>query len=137
MTIHVDIVSAEALIYSGAAAKLVVTAHHGELCVLPGHAPLIARLRPGAMRLTDGFGHEQHFMVSSGLLEVQPHVVTVLADTVLRNDELDADSAMAAKERAEENMRCARSKRDYERCKSEAELLTLLLRQLSEARLRR
>lgn len=137
MTIHVDIVSAEALIYSGAAAKLVVTAHHGELCVLPGHAPLIARLRPGAMRLTDSFGHEQRFMVSSGLLEVQPHVATVLADTVLRNDELDAGSAMAAKARAEENMRGARSKRDYERCKSEAELLTMLLRQLSENRVRR
>jgi len=137
MTIHVDIVSAEALIYSGRATKLVVTAYHGELCVLPGHAPLIARLRPGAMRLTDTFGRERHFMVSSGLLEVQPHLATVLADTVLRNDELDADSALAAKTRAEENMRCARSKRDYERCKSEAELLTLLLRQLSEARVRR
>jgi F-type H+-transporting ATPase subunit epsilon len=137
MTIHVDIVSAEALIYSGVAAKLVVRAYHGELCILPGHAPLIARLRPGAMRLTDVAGRERHFMVSSGLLEVQPHVATVLADTVFRNDELDADSALAAKTRAEENMRCARSKRDYERCKSEAELLTLLLRQLNEARIRR
>lgn len=137
MTIHVDIVSAEALIYSGVAAKLVVTAYHGELCVLPGHAPLIARLRPGAMRLTDTFGHEQHFMVSSGLLEVQPRIATVLADTVLRSDELDAESAMLAKERAEEQMRCARSKLDYARCKSEAELLTMLLRQMSEARGRR
>lgn len=137
MRIRIDIVSAEALIFSGAAEKLVVRAHHGELCILPGHAPLIARLRPGAMRLTDASGREQHFMVSSGLLEVQPHVATVLADTVLRNDELDADSAMVAKERAEENMRCARSKRDYERCKSEAELLTMLLRQLSESRIRR
>jgi len=102
MTLHVDIVSAEKQIFSGTAEMLVATAEEGELGILPRHTPLITRIKPGEVRVKLQFGEEQVFYVSGGLLEVQPHTVTVLADTAERAADLDEAKAIEAKRRAEE-----------------------------------
>ena len=101
-TIHCDIVSAEAEIFSGEAALVVVSGEEGELGIAPRHAPLLTRIRPGQVRvvLPDDAGEEVYY-VSGGMLEVQPHVVTVLADTAVRAHDLDQASAVRAKEEAE------------------------------------
>ncbi|HMV37718.1 F0F1 ATP synthase subunit epsilon [Plasticicumulans sp.] len=102
MTLHVDIVSAEKQIFSGTAEMLVATAEEGELGILPRHSQMLARLKPGQVRVKLQFGEEQVFYVSGGLLEVQPHTVTVLADTAERAADLDEAKAIEAKRRAEE-----------------------------------
>ena len=100
-TIHVDIVSAEAEIYSGEASMLVVSGEEGELGIAPRHAPLLTRIKPGQVRVMLPEGGEEFYYVSGGMLEVQPHVVTVLADTAARASDLDEAAAMRAKEEAE------------------------------------
>ena len=102
MTIHCDIVSAEEEIYSGLVEMLVATGVLGELGVSYGHAPLLTALVPGPVRIVTQDGQEQVFYVSGGLLEVQPHTVTVLADTAERAADLDEAKAIDAKRRAEE-----------------------------------
>ena len=102
MTLHVDIVSAEKQIFSGTAEMLVATAEEGELGILPRHSQMLARLKPGQVRVKLQFGEEQVFYVSGGPLEVQPHTVTVLADTAERAADLDEAKAIEAKRRAEE-----------------------------------
>ena len=102
MTLHVDIVSAEKQIFSGTAEMLVATAEEGELGILPRHSQMLSRLKPGQVRVKLQFGEEQVFYVSGGLLEVQPHTVTVLADTAERAADLDEAKAIEAKRRAEE-----------------------------------
>ena len=104
MTLHVDIVSAEKQIFSGTAEMLVATAEEGELGILPRHSQMLARLKPGQVRVKLQFGEEQVFYVSGGLLEVQPHTVTVLADTAERAADLDEAKAIEAKRRAEETL---------------------------------
>lgn len=101
-TMHVDIVSAEAEIFSGEATMLIASAELGEVGIAPGHTPLITRIRPGEIRVQqpDG-GEELDVYVSGGILEVQPYVVTVLADTALRADDIDEAAAQKAKEEAE------------------------------------
>lgn len=119
MTLHVDIVSAEKEIYSGRAEMVFAPLVTGEVGILPRHAPLIARMKPGEVRVRTG-AEELHFYVSGGLLEVQPHMVTVLADTATRARDLDEAAALKAKERAEEALKNRQANIDY--AKAQAEL---------------
>ena len=104
-TIHVDIVSAEGEIFSGEASMVFVPAIMGDIGIAPRHAPLLTTLRPGEIRVQTPAGEEQFFYVSGGAIEIQPHIVTVLADTALRAHDLDEAAALAAKQRAEEALR--------------------------------
>jgi len=133
-TIHVDIVSAESLLYSGVAERVVVPSEMGELGILPQHAPLLARLRPGLVRVVLPGGEEESFFISSGFLEVQPHTVTILGDTVLRSRDLDESAARSAKEHAEREMSERVSPADYARLKAELQLNLSLLRAIDELR---
>ena|SRR3989344_4936484 len=119
MTVHVDIVSAEKEIYSGIAEMVFAPLVTGEVGILPRHAPLLARMKPGEVRVRTG-AEELSFYVSGGLLEVQPHVVTVLADTALRAKDIDEAAALKAKESAEEALRNRKTDIDY--AKAQAEL---------------
>ena len=101
-TLRVDIVSAEAEIFSGEATMLVATGELGELGITPRHAPLITRLKPGHVDVVLAAGERQQFYVSGGILEVQPQVVTVLADTAIRATDLDEAAAQRAKKEAED-----------------------------------
>ncbi len=121
MTIHVDIVSAEGEIFSGLAEMVYAPAVMGEVGVAPRHTPLVTQLKPGEVRVDAGGGKDmQHFYVSGGILEVQPHVVTVLADTAIRAADLDEAAAQEAKRRAEEAM--ADRSAEFEYAKAQAEL---------------
>jgi F-type H+-transporting ATPase subunit epsilon len=112
MTLHVDIVSAEKEIYSGTAEMVFAPLATGEVGVLPRHAPLIARMKPGEVRVRTG-SEELQFYVSGGVIEVQPHVVTVLADTAFRAKDMDEAAALAAKQRAEEALKDRKADIDY------------------------
>jgi F-type H+-transporting ATPase subunit epsilon len=112
MTLHVDIVSAEREIYSGTAEMVFAPLSTGEVGVLPRHAPLIARMKPGEVRVRTS-SEELQFYVSGGVLEVQPHVVTVLADTAIRAKDMDEAAAQAAKQRAEEALKDRKADIDY------------------------
>jgi F-type H+-transporting ATPase subunit epsilon len=121
MTIHVDIVSAEEEIFSGIANEVSAPAEMGEVGIMPRHAPLITRLKPGEVKLKVEGQEDQFFFVSGGILEVQPHVVTVLADTAVRAKDLDEAQASEAKKRAEEAL--AESKGEIDYAKAQSELL--------------
>ena len=113
-TIHVDVVSAEENIFSGEARFVALPGESGELGILPRHTPLITRIKPGAVRIEranpDGSAGEEEFIfVAGGILEVQPGVVTVLADTAIRGKDLDEAKATEAKKLAEEAMKNAKS----------------------------
>lgn len=99
-TIKCEIVSAEQAIYSGEAKLVVASGVAGELGIAPRHAPLITQLKPGQVRVLFEDGTEEHFYVSGGILEVQPHLVSVLADTAVRADDIDEAAAIQAKEEA-------------------------------------
>jgi len=118
MTLHVDIVSAEKEIYSGTAEMVFAPLVTGEVGILPRHAPLLARMKPGEVRVKTG-ADELNFYVSGGMLEVQPHVVTVLADTALRAKDLDEAQVLQAKERAETAMKDRQTDIDYARAQAE------------------
>ena len=118
MTLHVDIVSAEEEIFSGTATMVFAPAEMGEVGISPRHTPLLTRLKPGEVRVQSD-GEEQSFFVSGGMLEVQPHVVTVLADTAIRADSLDEAQAMEAKERAEKMLSDKSADIDYARAQAE------------------
>jgi F-type H+-transporting ATPase subunit epsilon len=121
MTIHVDIVSAEGEIFSGMAEMVYAPAVMGEVGIAPRHTPLVTQLKPGEVRVeTEGGKEMQHFYVSGGILEIQPHVVTVLADTALRAADLDEAAAQEAKRRAEDAM--ANRTSEFEYAKAQAEL---------------
>lgn len=119
-TIHVDIVSAEGEIYSGDAGMVFAPAKMGDVGIAPRHAPLLTELRAGGVRVqpADG-GEELYFYVSGGILEVQPHLVTVLADTALRARDIDEAAALEAKRRAEDALRNRESLIDYARAQAE------------------
>ena len=104
-TIQVDIVSAEGELFSGPAAAVFAAASQGDIGIYPRHAPLLTLLKPGEVRVQPPDGTEQHFFVGGGVLEVQPHKVTILADTALRARDIDEAAALAAKQRAEEALR--------------------------------
>jgi F-type H+-transporting ATPase subunit epsilon len=121
MTIHVDIVSAEGEIFSGLAEMVYAPAVMGEVGIAPRHTPLVTQLKPGEVRVDTGGGKEQQqFYVSGGILEVQPHMVTVLADTAVRAADLDEAAAQEAKRRAEDAM--ANRTSEFEYAKAQAEL---------------
>lgn len=101
MTFHCDVVSAEQEIFSGRATQLTVTGTIGELGILAGHAPLLTGIRPGPVRLQLDSGEEEVFFASGGYLEVQPGVVTILADTALRAEDIDEAAAVEAQRQAE------------------------------------
>jgi F-type H+-transporting ATPase subunit epsilon len=101
-TIQVEIVSAEEQIFSGEAEMVYAPAVMGEVGIAPRHTPLISPLKPGEVRLDMGGGKEEFFFISGGILEVQPHLVTVLSDTAIRADDLDEAAALEAQKRAEE-----------------------------------
>lgn len=120
MTMHVDIVSAEEEIYSGTAEMVFAPLATGEVGILPRHAPLLARMKPGEVRIRKG-EQEEYFYVSGGVLEVQPHVVTVLSDTAIRAKDLDEAAAVEAQRRAEEALKDRTADIDY--AKAQAELI--------------
>lgn len=103
-TFQCDIVSAQNAIWSGQAAQVFATGVSGELGIYPRHTPLITQLKPGPVRVVDVSGEEQFFFVGGGIIEVQPHIVTVLADTAMRGADLDATAAQKAKEEAERQL---------------------------------
>lgn len=113
MTMHCDIVSAEKSIFSGRVEMVVATGTLGDLGVAPGHAPLITGLIPGPVRLIKDGGDEEVFYVSGGYLEVQSGVVTLLADTALRADDVDEAAAVEAMEEAERAMQDSSAELDY------------------------
>jgi F-type H+-transporting ATPase subunit epsilon len=119
MTIHVDVVSAEEMIFSGLAQFVVLPGEAGELGIMPGHMPLMTRIKPGAVRVQTQDGKEELIFVAGGLLEVQPGLVTVLADTAIRGTDLDQAKAMEAKKLAEEAMVNRGSEMDYARAQVE------------------
>lgn len=120
MTIHVDVVSAEEQIFSGLAEFVVLPGEVGELGILPGHMPLMTRIKPGAVRLKlPGHDHEEMIFVAGGILEVQPGLVTVLADTAIRGKDLDEAKALEAKKNAEEAIAGRESGMDLARAQAE------------------
>src|SRR5271163_2442876 len=118
-TIHVDIVSAEGQIFSGEASMVFVPGSQGELGIYPRHAPLLTTLKAGEVRVQTQGQEEQSFFVGGGALEIQPHLVTVLADTAIRAHDLDEAQALAAKARAEEAVRSHSDKMDIAEAQSE------------------
>ena len=113
MTIHVDIVSAEQSIFSGAAEMVFAPALRGEVGIAPRHAPLLSPLKPGVVRVQLAGGGEESFYVSGGILEVQPHVVTVLSDTALRGEDIDEQAATEAMHRAEQAIKGEKTELSY------------------------
>ena len=128
-TIHVDVVSAEQEIFSGEAEFVALPGEAGELGIYPKHTPLITRIRPGAVRIRiPGQAEDEFVFVAGGILEVQPDLVTVLADTAIRGADLDEAKASEAKKNAEEAMTNAKSDLDLARAQSE---LTVMAAQLA------
>lgn len=119
ITTHIDIVSAEAEIYSGSVVMIFAPAEMGEVGIAARHAPMVTRLKPGEVRVQTAEGEEQHIYVSGGILEVQPHVVTVLADTAIRASDIDEAAALEAKERAEKAMNDKSDAVDYAKAQRE------------------
>lgn len=119
MSMHVDIVSAEDEIFSGTAHMVFAPAEMGEVGIMPSHAPLMTRLKPGEVRVRQEDGEEEFYFVSGGLLEIQPHAVTILADTAERAKDMDEAEALEAKRRAEEALRDRQSDFDYARAQAE------------------
>ncbi|NQV86777.1 MAG: F0F1 ATP synthase subunit epsilon [Woeseiaceae bacterium] len=118
-TIKVDIVSAEGEIHSSMASMVFAPAKMGEVGIAPRHAPMLTPLSPGEVRVQDENGKEESFYITGGLLEVQPHLVTVLADTALRGDQLDEAAALAAQHDAEEALKGASEHTDIARAQAE------------------
>jgi F-type H+-transporting ATPase subunit epsilon len=118
-TLHVDIVAAEGHIYSGDASMLFAPASMGEVGIAPRHAPLLTTLKPGTVRVQLADGSELPFFVGGGILEVQPHLVTVLADTALRGEDADEAAASAAKQEAEAKLAGAKSEMDLAKAQAE------------------
>jgi F-type H+-transporting ATPase subunit epsilon len=119
-TVHIDVVSAEASIFSGEAEFVVAPASAGEVGLFPNHAPMITTIKPGALRIKQAnVAEETLIFISGGMLEVQPGVITVLADTAVRGHDLDEAKAIAAKEAAEEALKNRTSDIDYATAQAE------------------
>ena len=135
MTMHVNIVSAEAEIFSGTVQEVFAPAIMGEVGIFPRHTQMLTQLKPGEVRVVKENGDEDFFYVSGGMLEVQPHVVTVLADTAVRAKDLDEAKAVEAKNRAEQALKDRKSDMDYAR--AEAELADAIAKLQTIQRMRR
>lgn len=120
MTIHVDIVSAEKSLYSGSAEMVIAPGQRGELGIYPRHTPLLTTLRPGSVRIKAPNQDEEELVyVSGGILEVQPHLITILSDSAVRGADLDEAKALEAKRAAEEAMKDKAATLDYAQAQAE------------------
>ena len=133
-TIHVDVVSAEATIFSDEAEFVVLPGEAGELGIYPRHAPLITRIKPGAVRILKADGVEELIFVAGGILEVQPKVITVLADTAIRSHDLDEAKANEAIKKAEEARRNAKDKQEIAVVEGELAMLAAQLAAIRKLR---
>ena len=134
-TIHVDVVSAEESIFSGEAEFVVLPGEAGELGIYPRHTPLITRIKPGAVRIVPaGGGEEQLIFVNGGIIEVQPKVITVLADTAIRGRDLDEAKAAEALKKAEEARRNAKDKQEIATVETELASLAAQLAAIRKLR---
>jgi len=133
MTIHVDIVSAEESIYSGSVEAVIASAQEGEVGIYPRHAPLLTRLKAGEVRLLKD-GKEEQFYISGGILEVQPHIVTILADTALRADDVNEAAALEAKAAAEKALNDKSAKMDFAEAQVQLAEAMAQLRAIERAR---
>ena len=133
-TIHVDVVSAEASIFSGEAEFVVLPGEAGELGIYPRHTPLITRIKPGAVRILKPGGEEELVFVAGGILEVQPKVITVLADTAIRGHDLDEAKANEAIKKAEEARRSAKDKQEIAVVEAELAMLAAQLAAIRKLR---
>jgi F-type H+-transporting ATPase subunit epsilon len=134
-TIHIDVVSAEESIFSGEAEFVVLPGEAGELGIYPRHTPLITRIKPGAVRiLPAGGGDEELIFVAGGILEVQPGVITVLADTAIRGHDLDEAKANEALRQAEDAMRSARDKQEVATLQAEYAMMAAQLAAIRKLR---
>lgn len=133
-TIHVDIVSAENEIFSGLAEMVFAQAELGEVGIAPRHAPLITNLLPGEVRVKVSGTETQEYYVSGGILEVQPHLVTILADTAIRANDIDESSALEAKAKAEEMLLDKSGKIDFAKAQAELAQAVSQLRTLDRLR---
>ena len=134
MTVHLDIVSAETAIFSGKVERLIATGDLGELGVEPGHAPLLTSLNPGPVKVTMPGGEEEFFYVSGGMLEIQPHVVTILADTAVRAGDVDEAAAIQAEKDARDALTDQNSEIDYSKAAAELAAAAAQLRTLRAIR---
>lgn len=135
MTMHVNIASAETEIFSGTVEQVYAPAKMGEVGIFPRHTPLLTQLKPGEIRVIKEGGEEDFFFVSGGILEVQPHVVTVLADTAVRAHDLDEAKAIEAKKAAEQALKDNQADIDY--AKAQAELAEAVAQLQTIQRLRK
>ncbi len=118
-SIQIEIVSAEKEIFSGEAIMLVAPGKEGDLGIAPKHTPLLTTLRPGEIEIHKKDDKKEYVYVTGGILEVQPHIVTVLADSALHAEELDEEAALQAKNRAEEALKGAEKKEDLEQAQAQ------------------
>ena len=121
MTMHLDVVSAEKELFSGTINAVFAPAQMGDVGIYPRHTPLVTGLRPGELKIEIDGQEDQYLYVSGGILEVQPHVVTVLSDTAIRAEDLDEAKALEAKQRAEDALKD--QKGDFDAAKAQAELV--------------
>ena len=137
-TIHIDVVSAEELLFSGEAEFVALPGESGELGIYPRHTPLITRIRPGAVRIKiQGKAEEEFIFVAGGILEVQPNAITVLADTAIRGGDLDEAKAAEAKKMAEEALVNKESKIDYAKAQAELSVAIAQLAAIQKLRQKR
>jgi F-type H+-transporting ATPase subunit epsilon len=136
-TIHVDVVSAEESIFSGEATFVALPGEAGELGIYPRHTPLITRIKAGSVRIEKADGTEEFVFVAGGILEVQPHCVTVLSDTAVRGKDLDDEKANAAKASAEEAMKNAKTEIDQAKIASELYVIAAEIAALRKYRQKR
>ena len=134
ITVQCDIVSAEQEIFSGSVETLVAAGSYGDLGIYPGHAPLLTTLQPGPVRVIKQNGEEEVIFVSGGFLEVQPHRVTVLADTAIRADDLDEAAALEAQKHAQDLLNQQQSDLDYSRATAELAEAVARLRTIQQYR---
>ncbi len=135
LTVHVDIVSAEAEIFSGTAEMVFAPGVRGELGILPRHTPLLTPMKAGAVKVRLPDGKEEYFYVSGGILEIQPHVVTVLSDTAMRAHDIDEVIAMEAKERSEAILESQTAGMEYAKAETELAQAVAQLRVLESHRI--
>ena len=137
MTTHVDIVSAEKEIWSGKATMVFAPGIMGELGIAPRHTPLLTRLKAGEVRVRNTHGEDESFFISGGILEIQPHVVTVLSDTAIRADDLDEAAALEARQRAEEAMQDKNADMDFAKASAELAEAAALVETIKKVRSRK
>ena len=137
MTTHVDIVSAEEEIWLGEATMVFAPGAMGELGIAPRHTPLLTRLKPGEVRVRGQNGEDESYFISGGMLEIQPHVVTILSDTAIRADDLDEAAAIEAKTRAEDAIQNKNSEMDFAKASAELAFAAAMVETIKKIKGRR